>query len=582
MQSILKRSYTAYLGYLLLFTVALAIRLYHLGAAPLSDFEARLALQARALLHGQPIVPPAQPLSLSAVTAFFFLLGESNFAARLFSALMGSGLVLIPWFWRETIGQRTALLTAAALTFAPGLLALSRLAGGPMPAIVLGLAALSALYTRRSTWGGLSMGLFVLSGPWALTGLLGLALTLGIARGSGLPLGGLLNPQETAPPRGARPSPLSWRQVGLWSGASLLLGGSLFLRFPQILGGLGETLSAFLRNLQPGDGQSVAGMFAAVTFYHLLIVLLALGGAWLVWRRDILWGRLALLWSLAALLMAVPLRQPFDAVWALIPLSALGAYALNTALEVPAWRDAFTWGYAALLMVLGTMCWLVLAGLPADATGLADTWRQWSIVGGALMVGVLSGVLIAKGWQPASAQLGGILGGTVLLGLVMVSQGWGITQVRPLSAAELWYPSPAPARLGLLTRTLGDAAEFHAGRRDTLSVRLDVDSPALAWALRDFELSTEQGTLPLAVITTEDAPAPNAQVRYLGQSFAWRTSPAWHGALPPAAMRWFIFREAPVNTAHIILWLRGDLFPGGSVLPDAPAQPSESTEQLTP
>ncbi len=582
MQSMLKRSYPTYLGYLLLFTVALAIRLYRLGAAPLSDFEAHLALQARALLHGQPLVPLGQPLSLSAVTAFFFLLGESNFAARLFSALMGSTLVFIPWFWRETIGPRTALLTATALTFAPGLLALSRLAGGPMPAIVLGLAALSALYARRSTWGGLLIGLFVLSGPWALTGLLGLALTLGIARGSGLPFRGLLNPQETNPTPGSRPFPLSWRQIGLWGGASLLLGGSLFLRFPQILGGLGETFSAFLRNLQSGAGQSVASLFAAVTFYHLLIVVLALGGAWLAWRRDILWGRLALLWSLAALLVAVPLRQPLDAAWALIPLSALGAYALSAALDVPAWRDAFTWGYAALLVVLGTMCWLVLAGLPADAAGLADTWRQWSIVGGALVVSLLSGILIAKGWQPASTQLGGTLGVAVLLGLVILSQAWGMTQVRPLSAAELWYPSPTPARLDLLIRTLGDAAEFHAGRRDTLSVRLEVDSPALAWALRDFGVSTEQDTLPLAVITTEDAPAPNAQARYLGQTFAWQTSPAWQGALPPAAMRWFIFREAPVNTGHVILWLRGDLFPGSSVLPDAPGQPPESVEPLTP
>ncbi|GAB4527522.1 MAG: hypothetical protein Fur0018_13200 [Anaerolineales bacterium] len=564
--------------YTVILLLALFLRLYHLGAAPLSDFEARTALQAHALLNGQAGVSGGQPLTLSAVTALFFLLGENNFAARLFSALMGSALVLIPWFWKRQIGEGTAMLLAAALALAPGLVALSRLSGGPMPAIALGLAALTALHARNDAWGGFFLGWFALGGSWALTGLLGFALALGLARGSGLALGELFSNGKTSSPAAARS--FSLRTAGLWAGGTLVLGGSLFLRFPQILGGVGEMFNVLGSAFASPQSVPFVRILAAVMLYHLPIAVLALAGAVLVWKDDLPWGRVALLWALAALSVTALFHQPLDAGWVLVPLSALGAHALHIALYTFDRQDAFTWGYAALILVLGSMSWLVLAGMPADAASLADTWQQWSIVGGALVVIVLSGVLIIMGWRPAASLQGGALGLTLFLGLVMFSQTWGVAQIRSNAAAELWYPSPAPANLSQLTHTLADAAEFYSGRRDGLRVRVDVDSPALRWALRAFPPADH--SLPLAVITTADAPPPNADARYLGQDFTLQSSPAWTGGLPPAAVRWFVFREAPLTTERVTLWLRGDLFPGGSMLMETANPAGASDEPLTP
>jgi len=94
----------------------------------------------------------------------FFLFGDSNAIARLWPALAGSLLVLLPWTFRGYLarypaGRIAGLVLAFGLALDPGLVAASRLAGGPMLAAGFGLLALGFAYDRRSLPFGILGGL---------------------------------------------------------------------------------------------------------------------------------------------------------------------------------------------------------------------------------------------------------------------------------------------------------------------------------------------------------------------------------------------------------------------------------------
>ena len=107
--------------YALVLAFALGIRLLNLGAAPLSDFEADWALQALSVALGEQIAIEPQPGYVFLTGLTFSLLGSSNAAARLWSALVGGGLVISPFFFRGLMGRKAALILAFGLALDPGL-----------------------------------------------------------------------------------------------------------------------------------------------------------------------------------------------------------------------------------------------------------------------------------------------------------------------------------------------------------------------------------------------------------------------------------------------------------------------------
>ena len=108
--------------YLLAFGLALALRLYHLGALPLSDGEASWALQALGAAQGARPVLGSQTAYILPTSLLFFLLGAgTNFLARLFPALAGSLLVFAPRLFRERLKPRPSLILAFFLALDPSL-----------------------------------------------------------------------------------------------------------------------------------------------------------------------------------------------------------------------------------------------------------------------------------------------------------------------------------------------------------------------------------------------------------------------------------------------------------------------------
>ncbi len=144
--------------YLACFALALALRLHHLGAHPLTDAEARAALPAYRLLRGGVEADPAaaerrsrstpsgdSPAYFSFAYLSFLLFDASDATARLAPALFGSALVFLPLFFGDQLGRGGALFAAGLLAVSSGLMAASRSADGAVIALFglgFGLGAL--------------------------------------------------------------------------------------------------------------------------------------------------------------------------------------------------------------------------------------------------------------------------------------------------------------------------------------------------------------------------------------------------------------------------------------------------------
>ena len=159
--------------WILVVVAALALRLFRLGAAPLSAAEAREANLALHAASGQGF-PTANynPVLITANGLLFALFGTSDFLARLLSALFGAVLVLSPWMLRRQLGRVGALAAGVYLAVSPTALAVSRQLAGT------GIAATEAM----ASFGGVLRYQDTKNRAWLAFAAVGLAL--GVASGA--------------------------------------------------------------------------------------------------------------------------------------------------------------------------------------------------------------------------------------------------------------------------------------------------------------------------------------------------------------------------------------------------------------
>ncbi len=571
--------------YVLALGLALLVRLVNLGAAPLSDAEANLALQALDIASAKSVAgvaPHAAYLSLTAAT--FALFGSTNFLARVWPALVGASLVLSPYFVRRLLGRDAAMLMAFGLALDPGLVATSRLGVGAAMAAGFLALALGLAWSGRMTASGILAALALLSGSAFWQGMLSLLLGLVIFRWwtrSHVPF----TPGDAE----AVNSPQAVRRALISGGITLILCATLFLRFPQGLSALPSSALAYLSGWWQASGVPPMRLLAALGVYQPLAVLfglIGLGRAWL--RRDGV-GQGLSLWLLAALLLGLlyPGRQVGDGVWILLPVWALAGRELASLLPLSMPSMELPLGsinprlvatlQAILLSLLAALLWMNLEGISRLTPDLPNYWLRWSSLAGVVALGAVITAFVGLGWTWHVARLGLGWGLCLSLGLYGLSAMWGVSQIRDPGRYELWQLSPSGADVNLLRKTLADLSLWKSGRADSIDVTLAIDAPSLRWALRDYpHLTVVAEGLPLAVstsasivITPQAEEQPTLSAAYRGQDFVWWRSPAWQGALPPAFPRWLTTRHAPLQEARVILWARSDLFPGGALTPES-------------
>lgn len=562
--------------FLLAFLVALSLRLANLRALPLNDHEAEWALQAYEIATGKPVLPGPQPLYLTLTAVVFGFFGSSEALARLWPVLLGSGLVALPYLLRHRLGRVTAVLMAFGLALDPGLVAAARLAGGPMSALTTGLLALAVWLTGRYILAGVFAALALLSGPAVLAGLVGLLIAWALGRVAGL--------DQRAIEGGwgrLRPSRDELRQFGLAAGSTLLLTGTLFLRFPQGLSALGGVFAAYFAGWWTPATVPVAQLLLALPVYQPLALLFGLAAIVRAWTQNRTLGRALSLWFGVALVLALayPARQVTDLVWVLIPLWGLAALELPRYLSWELHERPVAWGQAALVLVLAAFLWLDLASLTTLSPGTQLFNLRLLVAGAVVGLGLLATLLIGLGWSSRAAARGVTLGLLVFLGVYLLAVAWRAPRNRDQAANELWLPQPAIGQVYLFDETLADLSRWSTGHRAQLDVVSLIDAPSLRWALRAmpqarFATLLSDTEAPSVILTADSVDAPGFADSYRGQRFAWWVYPQWGAATPPDFVSWLIFRQAPTLNQGVILWARSDVFPRGTTDPlDFPADP---------
>jgi len=579
--------------YWLAFLLALGFRLIQLGASPLTDSEATLALQALHIAQGQsPLLGP-QPGYILFTSILFAIIESTNFMARLVPAIVGSTLVFVPSFFREKIKPRPALILAFLFAFDPGLVALSRQAGGTILAVTFLLFAWAMWINRRAVPAGVFAGLALLSGPSLWAGLLVFGLTWVFFQGKEAKPAqedeediDTLEPQSNETNETADPSPitnyksqnLEYRSAATALIITLLLGGTLFFLSPNGLSAWLLSLPAYLKGWTSPSALTAGRTLLVFLAYEPLGIFLAILSIMRGYRTKNQPAIRLSLWLGVSLLLAVFYRQTSELVWVIVPLLTLAALELSRSLNIFSEERVEVGVVSGALLLLLVYIWIDVAKIAIDPYSQFGTTtallfgRQvqlqaapyWVMAGAALII-ILCILFVAFGWSRRTARLGTVWAFTVFLGAYSLAAAWGAGGLRMPNGVELWIPDARPTQADLLLASVNDVSEFSLGHARSQSVSImGIDSPALEWALRNHEVelvsTLDPQIAPPLVITPlmEDLGLPSA---YRGQDFIWRGPVQWEGTRGPDWLRWLVYRQLPRENETIILWVRDDLFP---------------------
>lgn len=551
--------------YLFALLLALAVRLVGLGALPLTDLEAKWALQALGVAQGaHPALGSQSAYVLLTSILFFTFGGGTNFLARLIPALTGTVLAGVPFLFRERLKPRPSLILAFFLALDPGLVALSRQAGSAIMAVTFLLLAWGLWERRNFRWAGVCAGLALLSGAPLWEGLLGLALTWAIRQG--LERGSQTESASSTAQLREGASRTEWL-TALWSGlGTLVVGGTLFFLSPNGLSAWVSALPDYIRGWAHPSNVSAGWMSFSLIAYEPLAVLLGLIATvrgWIFNGRRVM--RLSL-WALVALILALvyPAHQLSDLVWVLIPLWSLAALELARYLRVFPEERVEVLGVAGLSALILIFVWLdYLALLQTPAPSQQATLRAWLLFGSLFLL-VVSILLVAVGWSIRSARLGAMWALIAVLGVYSLGAMTGAAGLHSASRQEMWSPGASLPQADLLLTTVDRVSDWSRDNVDAQPVTISgIDSPALKWLLRAHQVQ-EVDALDAAasppIVVTPDQSNPALAAGYRGQSFNWRQQPLWNNAGPPDWMRWLAFHQMPQSTETIIVWVRSDLF----------------------
>ena len=532
--------------YILILLLAFALRFADLGVQPLTEFEAGVAVPAYSLANGGSPDLGDQPAYVLLTGPVFSLLGSTEFFARLLPAIFGLALVVLPYFWRDLLGQKIALVLSLALALDPGMVAISRLASGHMIALSAGLLALTAWRYSRPIAAGILVSIAFLASPLIFFGVIP-ALMVWLT----------FRPLQT-------PDSNRLRTFTIAMALTLVLGGTLFLSVPEGLGGLGATVASFVGGfLRPGV--PIAELGLALLAYALPATAFGLVGAVNAWRRNQSIGKLLSLFAVFSLLLVLvyPGRQVADLLWVVVALWALAATQVADYISLPQRDLNVTLGEFGLMLLLGIFFGIAL-------TKLASGYNDFLFVGLATFIlAMMATILIAFGWSRPAAERGFVWAVLLFSALFMLSASIRFSRIEITDANDLWAPGPVTGSSRTFAESLHDLSMLDQGQLNELAVELRIDSAALAWQLRKLQdADSGVGVTPPLIVTPAADAQPEEFVAYRGQSFAARVQRAWSG-WPPNFFAWLFYRQAPTEHEEIILWARADLFPD--------AQPANTT-----
>ncbi len=557
--------------YALAFLLALALRLAHLGAMPLTDAEAAPALQALRIAQGSSPALAPHPFYILSTAILFFLYGSgTDSLARLIPALIGSLLVLAPLLFDGRLRPRPGLILAFFIALDPGLTTLSRQAASPIFAIAFFIFTVACFSKNKHSLAGFFAALFLLSGPSIWPGLLGLGITWAIFQAFNTHRhshpstdGQDSQPSESTPlPSAFRIPPAALSSFLI----TFLVAGTLFFIAPKGLSAALASIPAYIKSwLTPSNVPAARVFFSLLVYQPLafLLALIAIIRGWVNGGRRIIFLSI---WFLVSLLLVIflPSRQIADLAWTIIPLLTLASIELARNVNIYPEERSEVGGVVFLTIFIWVFAWLDFSSIVWFPSNTREYIIRFWLLIGSLTLLVVSLILVAAGWSTRTARLGGVWGLVFALGALGFGGTLGSAGLRGSAFPELWWPSAIPMQSRLLEASVSEISNLGMGNNDAVPVAIvGVDSPALEWTLRDHQVQVvdalDANSSPYFVVTPVEND-PVLVAAYRGQDFSWRFTPMWDSTPAADWIRWLTLREMPQAGETIILWARDDLF----------------------
>lgn len=543
------------------------LRFGALGRWPLSGNEALVALSAagKAATVAEPPPMVLGPLAFNLVSLGSWLFGATDVAVRVFAALAGVLLILLPWFGRRLLGRGPALGAALFIAVSPSLSFFSRHAGdtifGALCALWLVFAVAQYMQQPSTTR------------AWHVALAMGIGLTSGAGFWSVLAAGALYlfvlywQQRDADEPSEAWDVVLEgWQRIRAESArlSGLVIALVLFVSTAAFVNpsGLAQAFAQPARWLAliTGAGSDLVVPFSLVLLlYELPILIWAALGASIWLDHHPHWTRFLLVWAGVTLVPATLTNSGWagGVAYVALPLALLAGVGLA--------RTAGSLARSAQLEYEGLYGGLALLGLAFVWLNLlayslgGETLRLWLAAGGIVLVGAL--FVLMTVWVTLGAALrtaGAVL--AIALLFISIRTAWQLNYDNMADAREPLVVVPTDPDVRYMADFLRPVSENRVNHPDLLPIAVQRDlGPVPLWYLRDFtQVSLTAGSSPdqpVAILLKPSEPPPAG---WTGQRIRLGERWDWPGLSGQSLVRWLLFRKASNTTMPVdaVLYLK--------------------------
>lgn len=547
-------------GYFFWFVVSASVvlRFTSLGTTALTENEARLALGAYNLSNGNlsDVIPGATYQNITAV--LFFLFGNTNFLARLLSAIAGGFIVLSPFLFSKSLGFDRALIFSFLLAISPTLFVLSRQVNSFVVTIGLFILLLWAFMSRRVFLTGLLLGIGIFCGEefWLF------ALFIGFGTIYFKNEGFIKYGVEALRFLRSRFAPFV---TGLGFGALIFGFG---LTFNQ--NWLASVVSSFFEltvSFPIRDLELFFLKLLSLPLYEPMLIFIAIIVIAIKAQKSLsLPPRGFYFWLILFIILLVRQNTVLDlaiftfflAFWLSGQLTDLRHQEIENTREVLL-MSAFV---TAILFFMGLT---ILSTLTPDL-GSNQVVLRMIVIGVTVLILIFSALLIKAGWTSGIALFGLVTGIFIFVFILNTSTFWKAGGFYAQPTFELWEKYDQKIYDQVLIEQIEEINTLNRrSEADTTVDIIGIRSSALDWTLRELQVKHIEDMLltnletPF-VITPINVDQNGLLGDFRGQNVLWSTNnnfstfDLYHWA------RWIVYREPVSNKEMIILWTNSNQF----------------------
>jgi len=553
-----EKKQSLFIWFLLALLLALGLRLWRLSDLGFTLAEAQLAQGAWQMALGNASGLPGN-MSYAGLSALLFHLFEpSFFFARLIPVLLGSSLILIPWFWRERLGEKVALVLAFGMAIDPVLLNFSRQIVTPI-FVLAGLAwAVTALKNKRPVLAGSMFALAFLGGYtfWVVALIGVVVLVVGRKRAN-------FGFVDTFCKEKSFWLPLLTSFI-----VSLALVSSAFLLFTRGLGGFGAGLVELVQLLGTNYEIVIYQPILVALAYSLLPLFLA------IWaliddvrsHRPLKSLLLLIGWALSVVLSVLLGRRDlgmlaFAAVFAWLAASRRIARIFEQGSE----HREIVLGVTVFQVVVLVYMQMVIGRLTSLPINSQDFRLSFfALLAGVLLL-VISSILVGMGWSRQVSKRA--LLNSLFIGLLVVTVGLSLRSVRSeqesmslsLMAGPIVLPNDD-------VEVVVDEID-RDGRADKTEITYDPGNleQQFAWFFREqVDWKNAQSVLQADLTLSENTAEFSAADAYRGRNVVLFRQIDKQVVKPVDFMKTLFGEPLPVVSQNGILWVRLNLFTGAN------------------